>query len=273
MPARSGAGKALLHINYTDANFQDNEELPFGPARAHELYEALFGTLGELIQGKRLIVVPTGTLATLPFQVLLTEKPDPTLTGAERYQKAAWLIRRQPITVLPSVGSLAALRTLGPKDRATRPFIGVGSPLLDGMPHQGEKLAAQARSRQSCSAGAAPLHQQIAAAQLEATRGIRVSTADVRQLTPLPETADELCAIAQEFGVGGDDVLLGSRATRKAVLELNRTGRLGEFAIVHFATHGLVSGELPGLAEPALALTRRRSKQVRRTMDYSRHPI
>ena len=32
-------------------------------------------------------------------------------------------------------------------------------------------------------------------------------------------------------------------------------GRLASYSIVHFATHGLVSGDLKGLAEPALVLT------------------
>ena len=77
----------------------------------------------------------------------------------------------------------------------------------------------------------------------------------VRELVPLPETADELCGIAAALGVGPDAVLLGERSTRDAVVELGASGALEAFGIVHFATHGLVPGELPGLAEPALALT------------------
>jgi CHAT domain-containing protein/tetratricopeptide (TPR) repeat protein len=255
LDARAERCRALLHINYTYGDAQNNEELPFDLSRAHELYEALFGKLGMLIQGKRLIVVPTGALATLPFQILITETPDASLVGDERYRKAAWLIRRQPITVLPSVGSLAALRSLVPKDRATQPFIGLGNPLLDGPPHQGKELAALARARQSCATVGAPLIQKMAEARLETARGADTAATGARELMPLPETADELCAIAKELGVGDDDVLLGDRATKKAVVELSETGRLGEFSIIHFATHGLVSGDLQGLTEPALVLT------------------
>jgi CHAT domain-containing protein len=71
----------------------------------------------------------------------------------------------------------------------------------------------------------------------------------------LPETADELCAIARDLGVDPQHLLLGAQATRGAVLALNETGALQDFAIVHFATHGIVAGEVAGLAEPALALT------------------
>ena len=255
LDARAERCQALLHINYTDADFQNNEELPFDLERAHALYEALFGKLGPLIEGKRLIVVPTGALATLPFQVLVTEKPDAALTGVERYQKATWLIRRQPVTVLPSIASLAALRMLALKDRAKQPFMGVGNPLLDGPPVDGEKSAALARARQSCPKDVTPLRQQMVAALPVTLRGGETTAADVRELMPLPETADELCAIAKELGVDDSDVLLGARATKTAVEELSRTGRLDAFAVIHFATHGLVSGELPALTEPALALT------------------
>ena len=49
------------------------------------------------------------------------------LTRARR-----WLGQRQAITVLPSVGSLKALRT-AKASAATEPFIGFGNPLLDGV--------------------------------------------------------------------------------------------------------------------------------------------
>ena len=50
----------------------------------------------------------------------------------EAYKSARWLGQRQAITVLPSVGSLKALRT-AKGSAATEPFIGFGNPLLDGV--------------------------------------------------------------------------------------------------------------------------------------------
>ena len=46
--------------------------LPFGQARAHELYQALFGPVADLIKDKQLLLVPSGPLTQLPFQVLVT---------------------------------------------------------------------------------------------------------------------------------------------------------------------------------------------------------
>ncbi len=46
--------------------------------RAHALYKLVLGPVAGLVAGKRhLIVVPTGPLTSVPFQVLLTEPPGP----------------------------------------------------------------------------------------------------------------------------------------------------------------------------------------------------
>jgi CHAT domain-containing protein len=73
----------------------------------------------------------------------------------------------------------------------------------------------------------------------------------VRALPPLPETADELRALAASLGAGEDSLLLRGRATERAV----KAGALKGARVVAFATHAGVAGELPGLAEPALVLT------------------
>jgi CHAT domain-containing protein len=70
-------------------------------------------------------------------------------------------------------------------------------------------------------------------------------------LAPLPETAGELRAVAKRLGAPETELKLGSSATETAV----KTTDLRDYRIVYFATHGLVAGEVKGLAEPALALT------------------
>ena len=64
----------------------------------------------------------------------------------------------------------------------------------------------------------------------------------------LPETAGELEALAQALGAGFDALLLRERATERAVRALT----LSDYRVLAFATHGLVSGDLTGLAEPAV---------------------
>jgi hypothetical protein len=56
---------------------------------------------------------------------------------------AAWLLKRQAVSVLPSVASLKALRRFARKDQGTKPMIGFGDPLFDAMQDgAGERCAA-----------------------------------------------------------------------------------------------------------------------------------
>jgi CHAT domain-containing protein len=67
----------------------------------------------------------------------------------------------------------------------------------------------------------------------------------------LPETADELYAVARQLGASDSDVRLGAAATLTSV----KIASLDQYRVIDFATHGLVAGEVNGLSEPALVLT------------------
>jgi CHAT domain-containing protein len=81
----------------------------------------------------------------------------------------------------------------------------------------------------------------------------------VRAQSPLPETTDELCAVAESLRAGEGTLYLGERASEKMVKALSADGTLARASVVHFATHGLLAGETEWLsaskAEPALILT------------------
>jgi CHAT domain-containing protein len=77
----------------------------------------------------------------------------------------------------------------------------------------------------------------------------------VRALQPLPETVDEACASAAALGADPGVLHLGAAATETSVKRLSADGTLARTAVIHFATHGLISGDLAGLAEPAIVLT------------------
>ena len=70
-------------------------------------------------------------------------------------------------------------------------------------------------------------------------------------LPPLPDTADELKAVAKDLGAPASDIHLGRDASETTVKRL----RLADYRVVYFATHGLVAGDIKGLAEPSLALS------------------
>jgi CHAT domain-containing protein len=197
---------------------------------AYELYRTLFGPIADVINDKKqLIVVPSGVLTSLPFQVLVTNQGAPP----QALSKAAWLINRHALTVLPSVASLETLRTIAKDGRGSKPFIGFGDPVFQkGTPAGGQRLV---------SASVRPVSEyfQRARANREATGKLR----------PLPDTAVELREIAKNFGES--EILLGANASERTVKELSEKGQLASYRIVHFATHGLVAGNIKDLAEPA----------------------
>ena len=181
--------------------------------------------------------------------------PSPLPAGGEResgrralatladYRKAAWLGARQPITVLPSVASLKALRQFAKASRASKAYLGVGNPLLDGPqddPQWGahyKKQAEAARAKQQCPRTLPQRIAQAAARPLagfaKLFRGAQTDIEEVRRWTPLPETADELCEVGRRLGVPESEILLGQRATEAALKDLSDKGRLADYAILH----------------------------------------
>jgi CHAT domain-containing protein/tetratricopeptide (TPR) repeat protein len=231
-----------------------DQPLPFDHSRAYKLYRGLFGEVEELIKGKHLLIVPSGPLTQLPFQVLVTTPPT---SGDHRH--IAWLVREHAITVLPAVSSLKALRRVGKPSAAPRPMIGFGNPLIDG-PNPGHAAAAKAaRERQHCQPTArrrvASLPDGRAGLMAVSQRSGLVDVSEIRSLVPLPETADELCSVAADLGAGTEDVRLGASATERDVKTMSEWGALAGYRVVHFATHGAVAGEIKAGAEPGLILT------------------
>jgi CHAT domain-containing protein len=170
----------------------------------------------------------------LPFQVLVTESPRGGLTDAEALRQAQWLIRRHALSVLPSVQSLSSLRKFRASGVAVKPFFGMGDPIFGGAaPETARGLARPLPTLTSLyHNGAADLRM-------------------LRDLAPLPETAQELREVARTLGAGEADIKLREAATKARLM----AAPLNNYRILHFATHGLVAGDLSGLSEPALALT------------------
>ena len=57
--------------------------------------------------------------------------------------------------------------------------------------------------------------------------------------------------MAKKLGAEPGDIFLGAAATETAV----KSVPLGDYKVIYFATHGLVAGDVKGLAEPSLVMT------------------
>src|SRR5262249_17979873 len=130
----------------------------FDVGLAHELFTLLIGPVDALVKDKgHLLVAPSGTLTAVPFHLLVTERPaaatlqkkdQPTAEGAAAYRDAAWLIKRQPVSVLPSVASLQALRSYASAGPGGKPMVGFGDPVFSLSPRPAPQSAEPgARSR------------------------------------------------------------------------------------------------------------------------------
>jgi CHAT domain-containing protein/Flp pilus assembly protein TadD len=221
---------------------------------AYELYSTLLGPVEGRIKGKRqLLVVPFGPLTALPFHLLISEKasalPSSASTGitAESmapYRNAAWLIKRQAVSVMPSLASLVVLRQFARKAQGAKPIIGFGDPVFN--PDAAAAATAKRGAKKTVS------RSLITRSFTDFWHGAGVDRRQLGQALPqLPDTADELNAVAKSLGAPPQDIHLGHDASETTV----KHAPLADYGIVYFATHGLVAGDIKGLGEPSLALT------------------
>ncbi|WP_421993969.1 CHAT domain-containing protein [Roseococcus sp.] len=193
--------------------------LPFDEAAARELYDKLLRPLDALLDGAQsLVVVPDGPLLGLPFGMLLTGPvPDGNLG------RAPWLIRQHAIVHAPSVQALMTLRGRSPGSDAPRGYIGFG----DFRP------ASLLQLERSFPPGRCGTDARAAAS-----------------LGSLPGFRREIQLSADAMGSGAVQ-----RLAMDFTAESVRRTSLDEYRIVHFATHGLLPGDLSCLTEPSIMLS------------------
>lgn len=202
----------------------------FSLKNSYALYQNLFSPLEAKLGGvDHLIVVPGAALSSLPLALLVSTAPG----GEYDYSHAAWLIRRFAISTVPSPRALLSLHAEASHHApAPRAFLGLGNPDFRG------------------SGGAAG-----AKALADLTGSCRVAgpiPADLlRSLPPLPGTAAEVQTVGGRIGGTGATILLGAQATEANL----RAQPLDQYAVLYFATHGILPGQLHCQGEPALALS------------------
>ncbi len=243
-----GTIRAALQIEPTSAERTQVQSALFNLGAAHGLYTKLLGDLAPVIANKaQLVIVPSGSLTSLPFHLLVHNRPkiaQPTRQQATAYRDADWLVRRHAITVLPSVESLRGLRASPPSVAERRPLVAFANPVpraeiqvADATPARTIRGAPRKRGT--------PILWDGGGVHLET---LRAFLADPRH--QLPETVDEVNVVAQTLRADRTDILTGSAATETTLKRLD----LSQYRVVYFATHGFVTGAF-GVGEPSLALT------------------
>ncbi|MDM7957662.1 CHAT domain-containing protein [Blastomonas sp.] len=115
-----------------------------------------------------------------------------------------------------------------------------------GVPH-GRKGAFAPMSKTLIAFGG------VAGAPARSLMAMRSATTakTIADLPDLPDSRRELASLGNAIGAGSAQLLVGDAATEEAL----RSAIVPSGAVLAFATHGLLSGELDGLSEPALLLS------------------
>lgn len=175
---------------------------------------------------KSLVIAPDALLGRLPFAALVVDAPGGS-------GKPGWLAERWASASVPGVSSLKLLRERQ-FTPAAQAFLGVGDPVF-----------------QPAGAPASTAPRGATRAVLGVQRNVsRLSQFNYALVPPLPETADELRAVALALRASNDDLWLGTKALRSVLL----SEKLDSRRVLAFSTHGIKPGEIPGLSKPALAM-------------------
>jgi CHAT domain-containing protein len=226
-----------LHPQLDPEYFSSGSIPKFDFELSHRIYRSVFGGLEkELKNTRHIYFVPFGYLSQIAPQVLVREVPDERKTEKEKLRTAGWLARDFSFSVLPSIQSFHLIRTAPQAKRAAKAYLGVANPVLEG---RGPEVV-DADGRVADFAAAKPLYRSGA-----------VDVAAVRELEPLPDTEDEVRSVGRGFGAPNADYLIGGDANETRLKAL----KLDQYRVLHFATHGLMKGQLGTLDEPALVLT------------------
>ncbi|MEM7566750.1 MAG: CHAT domain-containing tetratricopeptide repeat protein [Pseudomonadota bacterium] len=252
----AGAGAAVVALGaQTRGALRPRRTTPrgFDLALAHDLYGRLLGPIEDALEGaEHIVFVGVGALAEMPVH-LLTTAPPADEAGAADFRSADWLLRRHAVTSLPEVSALRGLRGSGARGSAgAKAFLGIGDPVIGRAPAQScadpMQMAAATRAGTDAATGDLLREGSVSVDGLS----VRLAEPDaVRALTRLPDTRCELERIVETVGSG--DLMLDAGATEGALKTLDDAGRLGDYRVISFATHGLRAGETG--AEPALVLT------------------
>ena len=207
------------------------------------LSQMILGPVATRLQGKRLLIVADGMLQYVPFAVL----PAP----AENQSKpAVALVVEHEIVNLPSASVLAVLRRQANGRRTPPKEVAV---LADPVFDKYDSRVSQARQVTPAIVFAsekkpsAPLPDQLTRSLGDVGINTRGTNFALPRLTFSRQEADTIVATAT---AGKRMEALDFKASRDTALSKG----LGDYRIVHFATHGVLDNEHPELSGLVLSL-------------------
>jgi len=200
------------------------------------LSQMLFGQVATQLGSKRLLLVTEGALQLVPFSAL----PDPSAPLASN-PSPKYLILDHEIVQLASIATLRAIRAAEKKhhDAADKIAAVLADPVFSV-----KDTRVNNSSLVPAVASAATNEDRPESAQLALEKLGRGGPAR------LTHSAEEADAMAKAAPRGTTLIAKGFDATRETALNAH----LGEYQIVHFATHGFLDSEHPELSSIVLTM-------------------
>lgn len=218
------------------------------PAAAAALSQMILSPVASLLENHRLIVVADGALQYVPFGAL----PEPGIgdwglgTGEKKRQPPAPspqpLIVRHELISLPSASTLAVLRQeMADRKPAPKTLAVFADPVF---------TSEEARSRASKARTETATTQSAQARSIVHEEGKAALAAGSLAIARLPFTRQEAEQILALVPKAENFKAIDFAATRAAALN----PALSQYRYLHFATHGLIDSERPGLSSLVLSL-------------------
>lgn len=206
------------------------------------LSQMLLGQVTEqLINSKRLVIVPEGPLQYISFEALPIPAEMLDRVGM-RAEDRPYLIATHEIVRLPSISTLIAIRNTARRAPSGNSIVAVfADPVFS---RSDERLNSQTVLPEA-KAGT-EFEATLSESELPALNGLTDSRGPVR----LSHTANEANAILATTPRGTAFVAEGFDASR----EMAMSSQVGQFQIVHFATHSFLNSEHPELSGLVLTM-------------------
>jgi CHAT domain-containing protein/tetratricopeptide (TPR) repeat protein len=235
------------------------------PAAAQDLSQTLLAPVAAQLGNKRLVIVADGALQYIPFAML----PEPKDEGGRMKDEVSIgrslhpssfipqpLIVNHEVVSLPSASALAIQRAeLAGRQPAPKLLAVIADPVFDRTDRRFQTMA---RSSGTDASDQPQTQTQTITADdarsiehLAENSGDKSGVTTLRLVIPrLPFTRQEATRVLALTPKNSSFGAVDFQASRATVL----TGNLSQYRYVHFATHGLLDSERPGLSSLVLSM-------------------
>jgi CHAT domain-containing protein len=231
----------------SDKNYQANvdaaDKLLF--EKGSSLSQMVLGPVAQQLGSRKIILVTEGALQSIPFEALPIPNAQATASGP---RPSPLLIETNEVSGSPSISTLAAIRSGNGRTGSPRKVVAViADPVFS---RNDDRVRNDAISAAVASAASDQNPRESAPQELKDLRRDSVAV----RLTHASEEADAILAAAPR---GTTMDARGFDASYETVMSSD----LGQYQILHFATHGFLDTEHPELSGIVLTMVDRKGAQ------------